>query len=98
MLAVSVQVPQPGKSNVRETSQAPDQVLLFESASHVTCVPPPSMGRVPDAALVVCAEVVIPAPVVALGFQYSTPPNKVLSIYLPPVSVFGSQFKVEPIR
>ena len=67
MLLVMVQVPQLGKSKVRLTFHNPPQVLLFVSASQVACVPFPFMGRVPDAAVVPCGEVVMPAPVVAPG-------------------------------
>ena len=67
MLPVIVQVPQLGKSKVRLTLHNPPQVLLFVSASQVACVPLPLIGRVPEAAVVFCGEVVIPAPVVAEG-------------------------------
>ena len=67
ILELTVQVPQPGKSNVRLTSQAPTQVELFVSASQVTCVPPPFRGKVPEVAVVVNGESVIPAPDVAEG-------------------------------
>lgn len=67
MLPVTIQVPQPGKSKVRLTLQAPDQVELFESASHVARVPLPLKGKVPEGALVFCGESVIPAPLVPLG-------------------------------
>ncbi len=67
MLPVMVQVPQLGKSKVRLTDHNPPQVLSLVSASQVACVPLPLIGRVPEAAVVFCGEVVMPAPVVAAG-------------------------------
>ena len=67
MLPVMVQVPQLGKSKVRLTFHNPPQVELFVSASQVACVPLPLIGRVPEAAVVFCGDVVMPAPDVAAG-------------------------------
>jgi hypothetical protein len=67
MLLMMVQVPQPGKSKVKLTLQAPDHVLLFVSASQVPSEPFPPSGKVPDAAEVSSGEMVIPGPLVPLG-------------------------------
>ena len=67
MLLDIVQVPQPGKSKVRLTSQTPAQVELVVSASHVAWVLLPSSGNVPEVAVVVNGETVIPGPDVPDG-------------------------------
>lgn len=67
ILDVTMHVPQPGKSKVNVMLHAPDQVELLESASQTARVPLPVSGRSPEAALVFCDEMVIPAPLVPLG-------------------------------
>ena len=67
ILEDTTQVPQPGKSKVNVTLHTPAQVELLESASQTAWVPLPVSGRSPEAALVFCEEMVIPAPLVPLG-------------------------------
>ena len=67
ILELTVQVPQPGKSKVRFTSQSPAHVELLVSASQVAWVPLPESNKVPDDAVVFCGETVNPAPDVPDG-------------------------------